>query len=216
ETNLIGTRDFYALIRHYLEKEEVPRQSFEGIMRNLGGYKGKEYQEPFKHLLQRMSGLTKEKVLEKMNCWGSLQCVKANLNDANCRHCLLICENQHSWQLLLDHNILPYHDVIFLFESLFPADMTATTNFDHLHKVINCMETGKTVILFNLKSIHECLYNMLNQRYQIKGDQRMCGMSVESSSRECYVSHSFKCIVVIQEKDFNDPVTTIQYNTIQK
>ncbi|ETO02427.1 hypothetical protein RFI_35009, partial [Reticulomyxa filosa] len=215
ETNFIGIRDFYALIRHYLEKGQSLDQSFEGIMRNLSGYKGKEYQEPFKHLLQRISGLGKEKILEKMNCWGPLQCIKANLNDdVNCRHCLLICENQHSWQLLLDHNILPYHDVIFLFNSRFPADLTATTNYDHLHKVINCMETGKTVILFNLKSIHECLYNMLNQRYQIKGGysycQRTCEMSVESSSRECYVSDGFKCIVVIQEKDFNDPVTTIQ------
>ncbi|ETO05385.1 hypothetical protein RFI_32011, partial [Reticulomyxa filosa] len=166
ETNLIGTRDFYALIRYYLEKEEEPRQSFEGIMRNLGGYKGKEYQERLRYLLKEILRLQKEQVLEKMNCWGPLQCVRANLNDnVNCRHCLLICENQHSWQLLLDRNILPDHDVVFLFESRFPADLIATTNYDHLHKVINCMETGKTVILFNLKSIHECLYDMLNQRY---------------------------------------------------
>ncbi|ETO10749.1 hypothetical protein RFI_26629, partial [Reticulomyxa filosa] len=211
ETNLIGTRDFYALIRHYLEKEEGPRQSFEGIMRNLGGYKEKDYQDALIDHLQKKSRLNKKEMLKKMNYWGALQCVEANLNDVDCRHCLLICEKQHSWQLLLDRNILPYHDVVFLFESRFPADLTVTTNYDHLHKVINCMKTGKTVVLFNLKSIHECLYDMLNQRYQTNDQgQRICGMSVESRSRECYVADGFKCIVAVLEKGFNDPVTTTQ------
>ncbi|ETN99174.1 hypothetical protein RFI_38306, partial [Reticulomyxa filosa] len=167
ETNVLGNRDFYALIRHYLEKRQSLHESFEGMMRNLGGYKGKEYQSSLTNILQKMSGLRIEQVLEKMNTWGALQCIKANLNDIRCRHCLLICEKQHSWQLLLDHDILPYSDVVFLFESQFPADLIATTNYDYLHKVINCMETGRTVVLFNLKAIHECLYDMLNQRYQI-------------------------------------------------
>ncbi|ETO01347.1 hypothetical protein RFI_36094 [Reticulomyxa filosa] len=167
ETNYLGTRDFYALIRHSLGTGQNPCQSFEGVMRNLGGYKGKEYQDALTNYLQKRSGLRKEQVLEKMNCWEALQCVKANLNDVHCRHCLLICENQYSWQLLLDHNILSHHDVTFLFESRFPADLIASTNSDHLQKVSNCMEAGKKVLLFNLKSIHECLYDMLNQRYQI-------------------------------------------------
>ncbi|ETO32007.1 hypothetical protein RFI_05107 [Reticulomyxa filosa] len=217
ETNLIGTRDFYALIRHYLETRENPRQSFEGVMRNLGGYKGREYQDPLTDILQKMSGLRKEQVLEKMNCWGALQCIKANLNNIHCRHCLLICEKQHSWQLLLDHDILPYDDVVFLFESQFPADLTASTNYDHLQKVSNCMAAGKKVVLFNLKSIHECLYDMLNQRYQInRQGQNVCGMSVDSRSRECIVADTFRCIVVIREESFNDPMQKAFFHRFEK
>ncbi|ETO01887.1 hypothetical protein RFI_35553, partial [Reticulomyxa filosa] len=211
ETNVLGTRDFYALIRHYLEKGQSLRESFE----------------------------EKNKCWKKMNPWGSLQCIKANIEDVRCRHCLLASSSQYSWLLLLDHNILPYSDVVFLFESRFPADLIATTNYDYLHKVINCMETGKTVILFNLKSIHECLYDMLNQRYQINRQgyfilffilfaflnnktknvligQRVCGMSVESRSRECYVADSFKCIVVIQEKDFEDSMQKAFFNRFER
>ncbi|ETO02465.1 hypothetical protein RFI_34967 [Reticulomyxa filosa] len=80
---------------------------------------------------------------------------------------MLVCEKPYSWQLLLDHNLLSCEDAVFLFDSKFASDTATMTSYDHLHKVINCMQVGKKVVLYKLKSIHECLYDMLNQRYSI-------------------------------------------------
>ncbi|ETO01473.1 hypothetical protein RFI_35967, partial [Reticulomyxa filosa] len=84
------------------------------------------------------------------------------------RHCMIISENCYSWQLLLEYNILNFNQV-FLFRSYFPQDKYSNiANYNQLNKIIDCMDTGKTVILHNLDSIYESLYDMLNQRYQTR------------------------------------------------
>ncbi|ETN98085.1 hypothetical protein RFI_39437, partial [Reticulomyxa filosa] len=162
--NWLGRRDFYALIRHYMHKP-VPRESFQGIMRNLGGYRDPQFQKCLAEALEKVFRKSAKEISALMSDWGSLKCVEMNLQDKDCRHCMLVCEKPYSWQLLLDHNLLSCEDAVFLFESKFASDTATMTSYDHLHKVINCMQVGKKVVLYKLKSIHECLYDMLNQRY---------------------------------------------------
>ncbi|ETO06237.1 hypothetical protein RFI_31160, partial [Reticulomyxa filosa] len=158
--NWLGRRDFYALIRYHI-RHPLPKQNLEGIMRNLGGCRDANFQKYLTEILK-----PEIESLNLMNLWGSLKCIEMNLKDEDCRHCLVICNKPYSWQLLLDQNLLPYEDTVFLFESKFASDTATMTSYDHLHKVINCMEAGKNVVLYHLKSIHECLYDMLNQRYR--------------------------------------------------
>ncbi|ETO01640.1 hypothetical protein RFI_35801 [Reticulomyxa filosa] len=162
--NWLGRRDFYALIRHY-RRNQVPSESFQGVMRNLGGCRDPQFQKYLAEILENVSRKSATEISTLMSDWEPLKCVNMNLQDENCRHCMLVCENPYSWQLLLDHNRLSCKDTVFLFDSKFAADTATMTSYDHLHKVINCMEAGKKVILYKLKSIHECLYDMLNQRY---------------------------------------------------
>ncbi|ETO00144.1 hypothetical protein RFI_37315 [Reticulomyxa filosa] len=135
-------------------------------MRNLGGYKESEFQKALRTALARAKRIPKNEIPSYMDKYTPMKCVELNLKDLNCRHCMLICKTPSSWQMLLDHNVLQYTNTVYLFESKFAADTTTMTNYDHLHKIINCMEMGKTVVLYNLKGIHECLYDMLNQRYK--------------------------------------------------
>lgn len=73
-----------------------------------------------------------------------------------------ITEYWNSWNVLLDKNILNYCNE-FIFGSQFERD---TSNiYLYLNKIKNCMETGQTLILYNMKEIHESFYDILNQRY---------------------------------------------------
>ncbi|ETO01059.1 hypothetical protein RFI_36381 [Reticulomyxa filosa] len=202
--NWLGRRDFYALIRHYMHKQ-LPDSSLEGVMRNLGGCRDPQFQKCLAEALQKVSRKSTKEILPLMSNWGSLECVKMNLQDEDCRHCMLVCEKPYSWQLLLDHNLLSCEDTIFLFESKFASDTAIMTSYDHLHKVINCMQVAKKVVLYKLKSIHECLYDMLNQRYL--GDSpenRFCRVAVEDQTRDCIVAQGFKCIVIVFEEDMKN------------
>ncbi|ETO05202.1 hypothetical protein RFI_32192, partial [Reticulomyxa filosa] len=160
-----GRRDFYALIRHYMHNEIPPSKSFQGVMRNLGGCSDPQFQKCLAEVLEKVFRKSAKEISTLMSDWGSLKCVEMNLQDEDCRHCMLVCEKPYSWQLLLDHNLLSCEDAVFLFDSKFASDTATMTSYDHLHKVINCMQIGNKVVLYKLKSIHECLYDMLNQRY---------------------------------------------------
>ncbi|ETO11932.1 hypothetical protein RFI_25443 [Reticulomyxa filosa] len=130
---------------------------------------------------------------------------------------MLVCENPYSWQLLLDYKLLACEDVVFLFESKFAADTAIMTNYDHLHKVINCMQVGKKIVLYKLNSAHECLYDMLNQRYHGNSpENRFCRVAVEDQTRDCIVAKEFKCIVIVFKEDTDNSVTTTMANFVCK
>ena len=125
------------------------------------------------------------------------------------RHLLLLYDNCHSLQILLDDNknnnnsIGVTYDDTFVFGSEFTRDKSSEMLFfDNLSEIMNCMRAGKTVILYNLNEIHESLYDMLNQRYTKHTSGRLyCRVALGAESRACYVDHKFKCIVIAHKND---------------
>ncbi|ETO36345.1 hypothetical protein RFI_00722 [Reticulomyxa filosa] len=150
-------------------------------MRNFGGIPREDQLQNLGDIFQSVLGFSKEVVYQKMSKFTPMNCVQRNLLDTRTnnskllgdnyiisRHCMVISELEHSWQVLLENGILKNDDV-FLFKSEFAHDQTSSiSDYEHLNKVINCMDTGKRVILYKLDSIYESLYDMLNQRYQKK------------------------------------------------
>ncbi|ETO24712.1 hypothetical protein RFI_12444 [Reticulomyxa filosa] len=191
----LGRRDFYGLIRYHLH-HPLPTQTLEGIMRNLGDCDNPNFQKHLIAILKAQLKKSKAEILELMNLWRPLKCIERNIQDNDCRHCLVICQKPYSWQLLLDHKLLSHEDTVFLFESKFATDVATITKYDHLHKVINCMEAGKKVVLYNLKSIYESLYDMLNQSIILMEE-----VAMENLTRDCVVEKWFKCIVIVTEQD---------------
>ncbi|ETO32647.1 hypothetical protein RFI_04471, partial [Reticulomyxa filosa] len=167
-SDFFGARDFYALIKHQATlSERSNSQSLEGYLRNFGGFDNASYKEQLQKILVQVLGKTKEEVLRELKKWTPVMCVEKKFNE-NETWSVPRYEEYYSWQLLLEYNILNY-DQVFLFGSYFPQDKYSNiTNYNQLNKIIDCMDTGKTVILHNLESIHESLYDMLNQRYQRK------------------------------------------------
>ncbi|ETN99929.1 hypothetical protein RFI_37538 [Reticulomyxa filosa] len=178
--NFFGARDFYSLIRYQLQSPSY-NLSFEGFMRNFGGISREDLLRNLGDIFHKILGLSKEEVHQKISKFTLMDCVQRNLLDTRTdnsklfednyivsRHCMVISELEHSWQVLLENGILKYDDV-FLFKSNFAHDRDSSiSEYKHLNKIIDCMDTGKRVILYNLDSIYENLYDMLNQRYQRK------------------------------------------------
>ena len=79
---------------------------------------------------------------------------------------------------------------------------SSITFYANLNRVMNCMETGKTVVLHNLEDIHESLYDMLNQRYTVTRAGKMyCRVALGAESRTCFIDPLFKCIVLVSKYD---------------
>ncbi|ETO06596.1 hypothetical protein RFI_30799 [Reticulomyxa filosa] len=178
--NFFGARDFFSLIRYQLQSPSY-KNSLAGFMRNFGGIPRDDLIQNLSDIFKDCLGMDKGESVNKMSTFTPMDCIQLNLSDTQTnssklfgdnyivsRHCMVISELDHSWQVLLENGILRYDDV-FLFKSSFAHDeCSSISDYEHLNKVISCMDTGKRVILYNLESIYESLYDMLNQRYQKK------------------------------------------------
>ncbi|ETO05001.1 hypothetical protein RFI_32395, partial [Reticulomyxa filosa] len=212
-SDFFGARDFYALIKHQATHSEGSnKQSLEGYFRNFGGLDHNDYRKKLSRILKEVLNRTESEVIRELKKWTPVMCVERNLMEKKrgqssddlmvSRHCMIISEEYYSWQLLLEYNILNFNQ-IFLFGSYFPQDKYSNiSNYNQLNKIIDCMDTGKTVILHNLKSIHESLYDMLNQRYQTRPSGNVyCRVALGTESRDCFVHENFKCVIVVQKED---------------
>ena len=151
-----------------------------GFLRNFGGIDDDSIHQLLSAIVERHMGLPRSKVQAIIQSYPPLRLVESNLADKRkldslsgtdnfiiSRHCVIITESEHSWQVLLDQNVLSPDDAFF-FGSEFARDKASNITFYvNVNRVMNCMETGKTVVLHNLDEIHESLCDMLNQRYNV-------------------------------------------------
>eukprot|EP01084_Bolivina_argentea_P309818 535943_1 len=219
-TDFFGARDFYSLVRYFLS--EMQRKSdndnnnmIRGFLRNFGGIEDNLIHQLLSEIIERHMGLKKKEVQNIISMYPPLKLVKLNVNDKRkidslvgtdnfmiSRHCMIITESAHSWQVLLDQSVLSHSDT-FIFGSEFNRDKSSSITFyANLNRVMNCMETGKTVVLHNLDEIHESLYDMLNQRYTVTRAGKMyCRVALGAESRTCFIDPLFKCIVLVSKHD---------------
>ncbi|ETO02675.1 hypothetical protein RFI_34743, partial [Reticulomyxa filosa] len=220
--HFFGARDFYSLAGHQVVVLSQPAdtKSLEGYLRNFGGFAETKSRERLQKIFVNILRLQDDELNKQFKLWTPVRCVQSNLtrktitnNDSLQihRHCMIISDENYSWQSLLDYGVLNYKH-IFLFGSCFPHDTYSNiANYSYLNKIIDCMDTGKTVILNNLDNIYESLYDMLNQRYQQrpsevkkKGDN-YCRVALGTESRDCRVDPNFRCIVVVNKQDAYSP-----------
>ncbi|XP_069124642.1 uncharacterized protein [Argopecten irradians] len=208
--NFHGLRDYYSLIK-YISKCTVATKSevmvtektdiiTHGLLRNFGG------------LPSEMTSMTCifQKHL-KAKCEGSipvLDLIKANVDDASCRHLMLITQGDaiigKLGQLLKDCG----KEYEVMFGSQFEDDLTDDYNYRILSRIILCMEQGIVLILKDLENIYGSLYDMLNQNYTVVGKKKNCRVALGPYSNPmCHVNDDFKCIVLVEETNlnFSDP-----------
>jgi hypothetical protein len=87
-----------------------------------------------------------------------------------------------------------------IFGSSFAGDM----EYQHLCRNINrvklCMETGKTWVLLNLRSLYESLYELLNQYYMKMGDHKYVEIGLGVHRVKCRVHDDFRLVVIAAEQ----------------
>jgi len=115
------------------------------------------------------------------------------------RYLLVMTKDYTGFRILFDHQILNEESTVVIFGSSFPEDQEYTQVFlllgslsslfslafgpekskplpfqvcRNINRIKVCMETGRTVILLNLKSLYASLYDMLNQYFLEFGGHR--------------------------------------------
>ncbi|XP_020630790.1 E3 ubiquitin-protein ligase rnf213-alpha-like [Orbicella faveolata] len=204
-----GLRDFYSLIKMVYsivaKSGERPRwhQLEHAIKRNFGGLVEGEPVEIFK---RHYRGPDEEDFAETST---TIRLIEASLgredvadrsNFSENRYLLILTENYAALPIIQQHLLKTADDAVVILGSSFPNDQEYTQICRNINRIKVCMETGRIVILLNLESLYESLYDALNQYYVYFGGQKYVDLGLGTHRVKCRVHDDFK-LIVIAEKD---------------
>jgi hypothetical protein len=78
------------------------------------------------------------------------------------------------------------------------------------------METGKQVVLCNLETLYESLYDALNQQYSYMGGNRYVDLGLGTHRVKCRVHPNFRLILVAEDQDVYDKFPIPLINRLEK
>ncbi|PFX17552.1 E3 ubiquitin-protein ligase RNF213, partial [Stylophora pistillata] len=203
-----GLRDFYSLIKMVYsiaaKSEHRPRwhELEHAIKRNFGGLTEEDPVEIFKRYYPE----TDDDVVETCT---TIRLIEASLgredvadraNFSENRYLLILTENYAALPIIQQLLLKTSDGAVVIFGSSFPNDQEYTQICRNINRIKVCMETGRTVILLNLESLYESLYDALNQYYVYFGGQKYVDLGLGTHRVKCRVHDDFK-LIVIAEKD---------------
>jgi hypothetical protein len=98
------------------------------------------------------------------------------------------------------------HTQTYIQGSAFDADNQELLLIQQINAIKRAMALGNTVVLVNHDAIYEALYDVLNQRYLVRHNektkvtQRMLRLAVGTRSQLCPVGDGFKVVLVVEEE----------------
>ncbi|XP_041073022.1 E3 ubiquitin-protein ligase rnf213-alpha-like isoform X2 [Carcharodon carcharias] len=194
-----GLRDYYSLVKMVFitaketKCEPTEEQLADTILRN---FSGKDEFNPLEIFLPTLNSLPQTSTLEMVK-----KNIKADSSDGECRYLLLLTKNFVALQIVLQHVFQDLDDKPeIIFGSSFPKDQEYTQICRNVNRVKICMETGRTVILLNLKNLYESLYDALNQYYVNLGEYQYVDLGLGTHRVKCRVDRKFR-LIVVEDKD---------------
>eukprot|EP00808_Paulinella_micropora_P029016 g81951.t1 len=196
-----GLRDFYSMAkccaRDMLSanKDNDDSALLQSLERNFGGLleNGQSSSWTVQKIFLEKTGVGKQPLQSSVP-----DLIKANVQDQEARHLLLVVDTDSSIGLLQailsDIKIKP----IVMYGSRFLEDRDSPQYiYQILNKIILYMSFGKTIILKDLDTVYGSLYDMLNQSYSYTGKQRNCRVALGAHNNPiCRVHKDFRCIVL--------------------
>eukprot|EP00392_Amoebophrya_sp_AT5.2_P009963 g9994.t1 len=105
--------------------------------------------------------------------------IESNLCDPDARHLMLLSDVQGSaLEILFQTKLLRRGETEVLMGSPFSDDKNELSLIQHVNRVKEAMATGKTVVLWNLDTVYESLYDVLNQRFVVRRNKAASGAVV--------------------------------------
>ncbi|XP_064635715.1 E3 ubiquitin-protein ligase RNF213-like isoform X3 [Lineus longissimus] len=200
-----GLRDFYSLVKMvyaFAEKSGAAltwHQLEHAVRRNFGGIENVNPVKVFKNKFPNMS--TQRKPDDpKCDTEGLIKaCLSGDGVSIESRYLLILTENYAALGIL-KKDLLNMEDFIAIFGSSFRSDQEYTQVCRNINRIKKCMETGKTVVLLNLESLYESLYDALNQYYVYMGGERYVDLGLGTHRVKCRVDARFRLIVVAEKE----------------
>ncbi|KAM7069332.1 E3 ubiquitin-protein ligase RNF213 isoform 2-T4 [Molossus nigricans] len=209
DKEFFGLRDYYSLIKMVFATAKASNRSLsphdiaQAILRNFSG------NDEIRALDIFAASLPEAKLSEEVS---TMQLIRQNVHgdlpgapgqepgDSESRYLLVLTRNYVALQILQRTLFGEDQQPEIIFGSSFPRDQEYTQVCRNINRVKICMETGKTVVLLNLQSLYESLYDALNQYYVYLGGQKYVDLGLGTHRVKCRVHPQFR-LIVIEEKD---------------
>ncbi|CAB4390800.1 unnamed protein product [Rhizophagus irregularis] len=202
--NFHGLHDYYALVKQLSLDEMTPENIQTALARNFGGIENnvKLYEKHFGNVLKMYNNhepwVYKPIPIEKL--------INLDLEDPDARHLMVIGRNDTIVNLLTRQLKLKNLDPVVILGSQFSSDRDDYL-YNVLSKILICIEEGRLLILANLETIYERLYDLWNRNYIVIGSKEnakyFIRVELGAYTNLIYVSPNFKCILVMDEKNLS-------------
>ena len=216
-----GLRDYYSLVKmisaiaKQKSQTKLSKLNWKNIdtavRRNFGGYFGKFH--PAMTFLSQVKSFHQGPNETSVS---SIKLLEEALNSpVDSRYLLIITKNNAALNILQMEKIL-HKKVEILFGSSFPGDQEYSSICNNINRIKIFMETGKHVVLVNLESLYESLYDCLNQSYSWMGGNRYVDLGLGTHRVKCRVHPDFRLIVVAEDNDVLDRFPIPLINRLEK
>ena len=131
--------------------------------------------------------------------------ISSSLRDPHARHLMILTHRSSALSILFDLKILDRKDTTVLVGSAFRDDNQELLLIQQINAIKRAMARGDTVVLVNHDAIYEALYDVLNQRYLVRHNektgaiQRMLRLAVGTRSQLCPVGDGFKVVLIVEQ-----------------
>ena len=216
QSEYFGLRDFYGLLKmlhqEFVRNNET-RLDWISVQRSIRRNFGQKDDGAFQTFVKHLKNIFPESSLSSYGNIDSLSLVKQNVKEAEIRSSMTPeqqkMDNESRYLLIMTENfsalrllpvILASKNYEVIFGSTFPKDQEYIQICRNINRIKMCMETGTTVVLLNLGSLYESLYDALNQYYIYYGGRRFVDLGLGSNRVKCSVSENFRLIIIEEEK----------------
>ncbi|XP_034155120.2 E3 ubiquitin-protein ligase rnf213-alpha isoform X2 [Pangasianodon hypophthalmus] len=215
KSEFFGLRDFYSLVKlimsYAIEANGRPSDEdlTKAVQRNFDGLDSLNVLEIFYDIYK-----------ERTRKCDIVSLLRENLDIGTSgftsRYLLLPTINHAALQILKSQNIIDESNVEIIFGSGFPHDEEYSQVCRTVNRVKTCMETGRSVVLLNIQSLYESLYDALNQCYVKLGGSYYVDLGLGSHRVKCRVKDEFRLIVIEEKSTVYEQFPTPLLNRLEK
>ncbi|XP_038597897.1 E3 ubiquitin-protein ligase RNF213 [Tachyglossus aculeatus] len=196
-----GLRDFYGLVKMVFAAARAsgrppgPGDVARAVLRN---FSGRDDVDALALFGAWPPGARRPEELAPLRLVG--QNLSGDAEDPEGRYLLVLTRNYTALQILQQAFFREGRRPEVVFGSGFPRDQEYARVCRDINRVKVCMETGRAVVLLNLHSLYESLYDALNQYYVHLGGQKYVDLGLGTHRVKCRVHPRFR-LVVVEEKE---------------
>ena len=207
-TTIPKEKVIFAICRNFSGRDDILRDVLYVMCVELfGGPKGKN-----KGGVKKMEEMTIGEVEQVFGFQMPLlpELIRSNLKSSTLsresRHLMLLTNNCAALPLIFSCGLVNRTSTKVIIGSEFVEDNTELFLVQQMNEVKLAMAKGKTIVLMNADNMYEALYDVLNQRYLEKTDQktgekiRLLRLAIGSRSSLCQVAHGFRIIVIVEKE----------------
>ena len=183
------------------------------VRRNFGGYFGNF--RPASVFLSRMKSLQQSSQDDHYHLTAK-ELLCSALKAENNRYLLILTKNNAALKVLQLGTVLNTGKFEILFGSSFKGDLEYSQICHNINRIKIFMETGVQVVLVNLESLYESLYDALNQSYSWMGGNRYVDLGLGTHRVKCRVHQDFRLILVAEVEDVTKRFPIPLINRLEK